>query len=67
MSNTSNKRGFVLLASTSMLALSLAAAAFTVEFELDRPVLAGFKTALADGGEVGEAGDDDSDATNNRG
>ncbi len=40
-------RGLYLLASTSILALSLAAAPVTVDFDLDRPVL---KVAQADGG-----------------
>ena len=55
MIGKSSKRGITLLASTSILALGLAAAPVAFDFDLDRPLLPAFKSALADGGEDGLA------------
>ena len=47
MSNRCGKRGVILLASTSVLALGLAAAPVTVDFDLSQPML---KMAQAESG-----------------
>ena len=47
---TRSRRGIALLASTSVLALGLAAAPVVVDFDLSQPVFPQFQAALADSG-----------------
>lgn len=56
MSRKSSKRWITFLASTSVLALALAAAPVPINFDLSQPMLPGSKVALAHGGGGGDGG-----------